>query len=86
MAAALGGLDVLVFTAGIGENDAQTRAEVVAGCDWLGLAIDQAANNVGGGCISPASVNGEVWVIPTDEERMIAEHALSLLSAGQRGP
>ena len=44
LAAALGGLDALVFTGGIGENDAATRAEVVSGCAWLGLTLDEAAN------------------------------------------
>ncbi len=52
LAAALGGLDGLVFTAGIGEHDAATRAEVVAGCGWLGIALDKARNASGKGCIS----------------------------------
>ena len=54
LAAALGGLDGLVFTAGIGEHDAATRAEVAAGCGWLGLKLDAARNTLGGGRISAA--------------------------------
>ena len=48
MAAALGGIDALVFTGGIGENDAATRAEVAAGCTWLGLALDEERNRAAG--------------------------------------
>jgi acetate kinase len=79
MAAALGGLDALVFTAGIGENDARTRADILAQCGWLGLAADPAANRQGAGRVSPDGAAAEAWVIPTDEELMIAEHTLALL-------
>lgn len=79
MAAALGGIDAVVFTAGIGENDAQTRAEVLAQCAWLGASVDPVANGLGSGMISPVGAAVEAWVIPTDEERMIAEHTLSVL-------
>lgn len=79
MAAALGGLDALVFTAGIGENDPATRAEVVAGAGWLDLAIDPARNQPGEGRISPDGARAEVWVIPTDEEQEIAEATAALL-------
>jgi len=82
MAAALGGLDALVFTAGIGENDAGLRARVVAGCGWLGLAIDPARNAAPSGRVSPDGCTSEVWVIPTDEERVIAEHTLALVGKG----
>ena len=78
LAAALGGLDALVFTAGIGENDPATRAEVVAGCGWLGLQLDAAANAAGEGRIS-AGKAPSAWVIPTDEERMIARHTAEVL-------
>lgn len=81
MAAALGGLDALVFTAGIGENDAQLRDKIIEGCRWLGITMDPDANNRGDGCISSARSTVEAWVIPTDEERMIAEHTLSLLNS-----
>ncbi|HET6184817.1 MAG TPA: acetate/propionate family kinase [Acetobacteraceae bacterium] len=79
LAAALGGLDGLVFTAGIGEHDAATRAEVVAGCAWLGLRLDTARNGKGEGRISADHSAAPVWVIPTDEERMIAHHTAELL-------
>jgi acetate kinase len=79
MAAALGGLDGLVFTAGIGENDAATRAEVAAGCKWLGVELDAARNACGKGRISIDGSRVEAWVIPTDEERMIALNTISVL-------
>ncbi len=81
LAAALGGLDALVFTAGIGENDAATRAEVAAGCGWLGLALDAALNEDGAGCISAAGSRLQAWVIPTNEELMIARHTATVLEA-----
>jgi acetate kinase len=67
LAAALGGLDGLVFTAGIGENDAATRAEVLAGLGWLGFDLDAAANAAGGPRISRGP-GPSAWVIPTNEE------------------
>ncbi|MDW8444466.1 MAG: hypothetical protein RML45_09300 [Acetobacteraceae bacterium] len=81
LAAALGGLDALVFTAGIGENAAAVRAKVCAGSAWLGVALDAAANE-GRGLrrISSAASRVAVWVVPTDEERMIACHVRELLS------
>jgi acetate kinase len=72
LAAALGGLDALVFTAGIGENDAMTRAEVVDGCAWLGAALDRQANDDGNARISAQASRVEVLVIPTNEELEIA--------------
>ena len=83
LVAALGGLDGLVFTAGIGENDAATRAEVAAGCAWLGLELDQERNARGQGRISAEGCRVEAWVIPTDEERMIALHTISVLGLGR---
>jgi len=79
LAAALGGLEALVFTGGIGENDTATRAEVIKGCDWLGIQVDEAANAKGAGRISPATSRVVASVVPTDEERMIAEHTVALL-------
>jgi acetate kinase len=79
LAAALGGLDVLVFTGGIGENDTATRAEVAVGCGWLGLKLDDARNAAGTGRISASGSAVSAWVIPTDEERMIAQHTSLLL-------
>jgi acetate kinase len=79
MAAALGGLDALIFTGGIGENDAATRAEVSAGCAWLGLALDSARNRAGRGRISTDQSTVSAWVVPTDEEAMIARHTAAVL-------
>src|SRR5690348_3973104 len=81
MAAALGGLDALVFTAGIGEHDAATRAEVVSGCAWLGLTLDEARNQAGRGPISKEASRVSAWVMPTDEERMISRYTSALVSA-----
>jgi acetate kinase len=79
LAAALGGLDALVLTAGIGENSPEIRARVCAGAAWLGIRLDEAANRAGGPRISAADSRVSVWVIPTDEERMIAEHTLDVV-------
>lgn len=78
---ALGGLDGLVFTAGIGENAPPIRAAVAARLGWLGLALDEAANAVGAGRISAPSSRVEAWVIPTDEEGMIARHTFETVTA-----
>jgi acetate kinase len=74
LAAAMGGIDGLVFTGGIGENAALIRSRVCEGMAWLGLAFDAAANARHGPCISTADSRLSAWVIPTDEERMIARH------------
>jgi acetate kinase len=79
LAASLGGLDSLVFTGGIGENDARTRAEVVAQCRWLGLDLDAGRNETGEQVISAPESAGTVLVVATDEERMIARHTMGLL-------
>ncbi len=79
MAAALGGLDALVFTAGIGEKDAATRLSVMHGCAWLGLEPDTTRNETGSGRISAESSRVSAWVAPTDEERMIAQHTAAEL-------
>lgn len=81
-AAALGGLDALVFTGGVGENAAAIRARVCRAAAWLGLALDAAANEAGGPCISAAGAAASAWVVPTDEEAVIAAHARRLLLAG----
>ena len=74
-AAALGGLDVLVFTAGIGENDAATRASICKDMEWLGIKLDPEKNKLRGKerVISADDSKVQVWVIPTDEELMIAQ-------------
>jgi acetate kinase len=79
LTAALGGLDALVFTGGIGENDAVVRARVVKGCAWLGLAPDEARNAAGKGRISSGASAVSAWVVRTDEERMMARHTASVL-------
>jgi acetate kinase len=80
LGAALGGLDGLVFTGGIGLNDAATRREVVAGCGWLGAELDEQANTGSEGRIDATSSKLPIWVVPTDEERVIARHTAALLS------
>ena len=78
---ALEGLDGLVFTGGIGENAAPIRARLCESLQWLGVSIDLDANQANASCISHASSTIPVWVIPTNEELMIARHALALLDA-----
>jgi acetate kinase len=79
LAAALGGIDALVFTAGIGENSALVRERACRGAAWLGLALDEAANRAGETRISTASSAVSAWVVPTDEELMIALHTDALM-------
>jgi acetate kinase len=79
LAAALGGLDALVFTAGIGEHQPDIRAAVAARCRWLGLELDDAANAAGGPRISRAGSRVSAWRIPTDEERVIATQTVDVL-------
>jgi acetate kinase len=81
LAAALGGLDAIVFTAGIGECAAPVRERVCRDAAWLGVSLDPAANTNHGPRISTAGSTVAVWVIPTDEELMIASHTLDLLEA-----
>lgn len=81
--AALGGLDGLVFTAGIGENDAAFRARVIHKLGWLGITLNEAANQQAVGGTSPCLISGHgskipVYVIPTNEELMIAHHVVEL--------
>ena len=79
LAAALGGLDGIVFTGGIGENAAVIRARICRGLTWLGLGLDEAANDAGGPCISLSSSPVSAWVVPTNEERMIAISVAEML-------
>jgi acetate kinase len=74
----LEGMDALIFTAGIGENSAQVRAAVCGKLGWLGVGIDTAANKKNGPLISAKDSGASVWVIPTDEELMIAMHTQAL--------
>ena len=79
LAAALGGLDAIVFTAGIGENAPVIRSRVCQDAAWLGVEIDEVANAGGRGCISSGASRVAVWVVPTNEELMIARHTRRLL-------
>jgi acetate kinase len=82
LAAAMGGIDALVLTAGISENSPEMRARICARAAWLGLRLDEAANRAGGPRISTPDSRVSAWVIPTDEERMIAEHTLAVWRQG----
>jgi acetate kinase len=79
LAAALGGLDAVVFTGGIGENAAAIRARVCRDAVWLGLGLDEEANARGGPRISRPGSPVSAWVIPTNEELMIALHTRRIL-------
>ncbi|QQC66240.1 acetate/propionate family kinase [Paraburkholderia ginsengisoli] len=79
LGAALGGLDALVFTAGIGEYAAPVRERVCRAAAWLGVSLDASANERHGPRINDAQSAVEVWVIPTNEELMIARHTLERL-------
>jgi len=79
MAAVLGGIDALVFTAGIGENSAEIRRRISEASTWLGIELDEKANAAKGTRISKPQSKVSVWVIPTNEELMIARHTGSLL-------
>ena len=79
LTAALGGLDALVFTGGIGENSPVIRGRICQGLTWLGIGIDPGANAGGLGRISRSDSSPSVWVVPTDEERIIAEHTLAVI-------
>ena len=79
LTAVLGGLDALVFTAGIGENSAEIRQRICESSAWLGIELDEAANSKRESRISSSRSKVSVWVIPTNEELMIARHTGSLL-------
>ncbi|ASW10314.1 acetate/propionate family kinase [Rhizobium sp. 11515TR] len=76
----IGGLDAIVFTAGIGENQPQIRTRVAQRLKWLGIEIDENANNSNLTSINAASSRVKLFVIPTDEERVIAEEAVALIA------
>jgi acetate kinase len=81
LAAALGGVDAFVFTAGIGENSATLRARIANKLTWLGVMLDTAANTAGKPLISRRDSRVALYVVPTNEELMIARHTLGLLAA-----
>lgn len=80
LTAALGGLDGLVFTAGIGEHSPIIRSAIAERSHWLGLVLDETANMMGRSLISSTDSRVQTFVIPTDEERMIATHTCALLA------
>ena len=84
LAAVLQGLDGLVFTAGIGEHSAEIRERVCRASSWLGIELDPDANAQHARRISAGHSRASVWVIPTNEELMIARHTWSLLGLGNR--
>jgi len=79
LAAALGGLDAFVFTAGIGEHSAKIRSRIAEKLAWLGVSFDVDANAAGKSLISLPESRVALYVMPTDEELMIARHTLALL-------
>jgi acetate kinase len=83
LAAALQGLDAFVFTAGIGENSASMRARIAEKLAWLGVALDPTENARHAAKISGSDSRIPVYVVPTDEELMIAQHTLALLMSQQ---
>ena len=83
LAGALGGLDSLVFTGGIGANSASIRRDICVACDWLGVEVDHEANNKSEQTINSRNAAVDVWVIPTDEEAQIANHVLRMLSLSE---
>lgn len=85
LAAALGGLDALVFTAGIGERSPEIRARVCRDAAWLGVVLDEDANRAGGPCISAAGAPASAWVVKTDENIVIARHTLAALGLESSG-
>lgn len=79
LAAALGGVDALVFTAGIGEHASEIRRRVCLQATWLGVDLDDKANQAGEPCITRSESRAQAWVIPTDEDLMIARHVWTLV-------
>jgi acetate kinase len=86
LAAVLGGLDAIVFTAGIGENSALIRRRIAEATAWLGVALDDDANDQRATQISKPRSHVSVWVIPTNEELMIARHMGELLGLRKPAP
>jgi acetate kinase len=84
LAAALGGVDGFVFTAGIGENSPKIRAAIATRLAWLGVSLDANANAEGRSLISQTGSRVPIYVLPTNEELMIARHTLALLGRGSK--
>jgi acetate kinase len=79
LAAAMGGIDAFVFTAGIGENSSSMRARIAEKLTWLGGALDPKANEKGETSLAAKKSRIGLFVVPTDEELMIARHTLAVL-------
>ena len=86
LAATVDGVEGLVFTGGIGERSARIRKAVLRGMDWMGIELDDEANSLNAQMISAKGSKTAVFVIPTDEERMIARHTLEITKGGQDKP
>lgn len=86
LAAVLGGIDGLVFTAGIGENSVEIRRRMARASAWLGIELDESANSAHGPRISTVKSKVSAWVIPTNEELVIARHMGALLGLSSASP
>ena len=82
LAAGMGGIDGLVFTAGIGERSPEIRARVLRRLHWLGFSLNEAANLADGPLLTRADSERPAYMIPTDEEIVIARHTLTLIRQG----
>lgn len=80
--AAMGGLDAVCFTGGIGENDAGVRAEILRGLGFAGVRFDEAANAAGADVLHPDGADVAVWIVAAEEERQIAMEAMHLMAGG----
>jgi acetate kinase len=83
LAGAMGGIDALVLTAGISENSAEMRARICERAAWMGIRFDEDANQAGGPRLTTADSPVSAWMIPTNEERVIAEHTLAVIRSRQ---
>lgn len=82
LGAALRGVDAIVFTGGIGENDALLRGRILEDCEWLGVNVDAAAKDGAAALLTTAESPVSAWVLRTDEEAVIARHTARVLRAG----
>ena len=85
LAATVDGVEGIVFTGGIGEHSWRTRQAVLTGMEWMGVIMDEEANRDSAQMISAKSSPTTVFVIPTDEERMIAEHTIATAKVSDAG-
>jgi acetate kinase len=85
MIAAMGGIDAIAFTGGIGEHDSRTRGAIVAGLGWVGAELDEGANDRHQTALHAPGSRVTIWRVPAEEERRIAEDALTVLSGTEAG-